>query len=274
VPPEGVDLDRPSVARVYDYYLGGSHNYAVDREMAREIVRLMPSVPRIARANRAFGRRVVEHLLAAGVRQFLDIGSGIPTAGSVHEIAQYTAPDARVAYVDIDPIAVAYGRAALAGNDRVTVVQEDLRRPDRVLSDPDLLRVLDLRQPVAILMISLLHFVPDSDDPAGVIARYRDAVATDSYLAISHIARVPEPPPDGERILKVYEQVGTPLTPRSKAQLMSFFTGFELVEPGLVAVSRWRPDSIDGPAADAVPDEVTAGFSAMAGFSAAVGRKP
>jgi SAM-dependent methyltransferase len=272
VPPDGVDLDRPSTARVYDYYLGGSHNYAVDREMAREIVRLMPAVPRIARANRGFGRRVVEYLLTVGVRQFLDIGSGIPTAGSIHEIAQHTAPDARVAYVDIDPIAVAYGRATLAGNERVVVVQEDLRRPGWVLSDADLLRVLDLRQPVAILMLSLLHFVPDSDDPAGVIARYRDAVAAGSYLAISHIERLSDPPSDGEQILKVYEQVGTPLTPRTEAELMSFFAGFDLVEPGLVAVSLWRPEDVDDP--DAIDGPDAEADYATVGFRAAVGRKP
>ncbi|MCW2638422.1 MAG: hypothetical protein JWP76_728 [Dactylosporangium sp.] len=264
--PDGVDLDRPSAARVYDYYLGGSHNYAVDREMARQIVRLMPNVPRVARANRAFLRRVVEHLVAAGVRQFLDIGSGIPTAGSVHEIAQRLAPDSRVAYVDVDPVAAAYGRTVLVGNPHVGVVQEDLRRPDRVLSDPDLLRVLHLDQPVAILMLSLLHFVPASDDPAGVIAHYRDAVASGSYLAISHVGLLPRPPVEGERILTVYEQVGTPLTPRTEAELTALLRGFELMEPGLVAVHLWRPEDVGEPADGS--DDI------LSGFRAAVGRKP
>jgi SAM-dependent methyltransferase len=251
--PDDIDLDRPSPARVYDYYLGGSHNYAVDREMARQIVRLMPQTPRFARANRSFLRRAVEYLVAAGVRQFLDIGSGIPTAGNVHEIAQRTAPDARVAYVDIDPIAVAHSRAILAGNDRVAVVGEDLRTPERVLSDPELLRVLDLDQPVAILMISLLHFVPDSDDPAGVIARYRDAVAAGSYLALSHIQRIPDPPADGLETLAIYERIGAPLAPRSAAELAAFFTGFDLVEPGLVALQDWHPETVEGP--DARPSD-------------------
>jgi hypothetical protein len=248
--PDEIDLDRPSPARVYDYYLGGSHNYAVDRETARQIVRLVPETPRFARANRSFLRRAVEYLVAAGIRQFLDIGSGIPTVGNVHEIAQRAAPDARVTYVDIDPIAVAHSRAILAGNDRVAVVQDDLRTPERVLSDPELLRVLDLDQPVAILMISLLHFVPDSDDPAGVIARYRDAVAAGSYLALSHIRRVPDPPADGLKTLEIYKRIGAPLVPRSDAELRSFFAGFDLVPPGLVALQEWRPETIDGPDAD------------------------
>jgi hypothetical protein len=282
--PDEIDLDRPSPARVYDYYLGGSHNYAVDRETARQIVRLVPETPRFARANRSFLRRAVEHLVAAGIRQFLDIGSGIPTAGNVHEIAQRAAPDTRVTYVDIDPIAVAHSRAILADNDRVCVVQDDLRAPDRVLSDPELLRVLDLDQPVAILMISLLHFVPDSDDPAGVIARYRDAVAAGSYLALSHIRRVPDPPADGLKTLEIYKRIGAPLTPRNDAELRAFFTGFELVPPGLVALQEWRPDTIDGPDADLGDlqvgdhpggrdgDRLPGGI--RAGFCAGVGRKP
>jgi hypothetical protein len=264
--PGEIDLERPSAARVYDYYLGGSHNYAIDREMARQIVQLMPQVPRIARANRSFLRRVVEYLVAAGVRQFLDIGSGIPTAANVHEIAQRSAPDARVAYVDIDPIAVAHSRAILAGDDRVAVVQADLRDPDRVLTDPDLLRVLDLDRPVALLMVALLHFVPDSDDPAGLIARYRDTVAPGSYLAISHIQSMPDPAQEGVETLAVYDRVGTPLTPRTGATLHSFFSGFDLVDPGLVALPHWRPETVDSR-----PEELDA---AMSGFRAGVGRKP
>lgn len=282
--PDEIDLDRPSPARVYDYYLGGSHNYAVDRETARQIVRLVPETPRFARANRSFLRRAVEYLVAAGIRQFLDIGSGIPTAGNVHEIAQRAAPDARVTYVDIDPIAVAHSRAILAGNDRVAVVQDDLRTPERVLSDPELVRVLDLDQPVAILMISLLHFVPDSDDPAGVIARYRDAVAAGSYLALSHIRRVPDPPADGLKTLEIYKRIGAPLTPRRDAELRAFFAGFDLVPPGLVALQEWRPETIDGPDADLgglqiidelggrQGDRLPGGI--RTGFCAGVGRKP
>jgi S-adenosyl methyltransferase len=266
---------------VYDYYLGGSHNYAVDRELARQIVRLVPDTPRYARANRSFLRRAVEYLVSVGVRQFLDIGSGIPTAGNVHEIAQRAAPDARVTYVDIDPIAVAHSRAILTGNERVSVVQEDLRRPERVLSDPELLRVLDLDRPVAILMISLLHFVPDSDDPAEVIARYRDAVTTGSYFALSHIQRVPDPSAEGRETLALYERIGAPLVPRTEAELTSFFAGFDLVDPGLVALPDWHPetvDLIDGTdgvvgAGDEDPADWEPGRP-LSGFCAGVGRKP
>lgn len=260
---EDIDLDRPSAARVYDYYLGGSHNYAVDREMGRRIVGLIPQVPRVARANRSFLRRAVQHLVSLGIRQFLDIGAGLPTVGPVHEIAQRAAPETRVAYVDIDPIAVAHGRLILADNDRVAVVREDLRRPEQVLSDPRLMRVLDLDQPVAILMIALLHFVPDDDDPAGVIGRYRDAVAPGSYLAISHLNEVPGAPPAGAEALKLYERFGTPLTPRPEAELAALFAGFDLIEPGLVAPSRWHPEAPPG-AEDPVDSWARVG----------VGRKP
>jgi hypothetical protein len=261
--PDDVDLNRPSAARVYDYYLGGSHNFAADREMGRRIVRLVPEVPRIARANRSFLRRAVEYLVSVGVRQFLDIGSGIPTAGNVHEIAQQANPGARVVYVDIDPIAVAHSRTILAGNDRVAVVQADLRAPEDVLSSPALRAVLDLDEPIAILMISLLHFVPDDDDPAGVIARYHAAVAPGSYLVISHINLVDDPTPAGLDSLNVYARMGTPLTPRTEADLTKLFAGFDLVEPGLVALPRWRPDSPDY--ADDASDQVHASFRAGVG---------
>jgi hypothetical protein len=273
--PEGIDLSRPSAARVYDYWLGGSHNYAADREMGRQIARLMPEVPRFARANRSFLRRAVEYLVAAGVRQFLDIGSGIPTAGNVHEIAQRVAPDTRVAYVDIDPIAIAHSQAILADNDRVAVVGQDLRAPERILADPALRRVLDLDRPVAILMVSLLHFIADADDPAGLIASYRDAVPAGSYLALSHIQRVPDPPPNGVEILALYDRVGTPLMPRTDGELMPFFTGFDMVDPGLVALTDWRPDTLDGAPAAGGPDRVRpVSDDVLTGFRAGVGRKP
>ncbi|HEU4422565.1 MAG TPA: SAM-dependent methyltransferase [Pilimelia sp.] len=264
--PDDVDLNRPSAARVYDFYLGGSHNFAVDRAMGRQVIQFMPEVPRIARANRAFLRRAVEYLVAAGVRQFLDIGSGIPTAGNVHEIAQHADPAVRVAYVDIDPVAVAHSRTILRANDRTAVVQADLRQPDQVLAGLDKTALFDLDQPVAILVISMLHFVPDSDDPTGVVAEYRDAVAPGSYLALSHIHKLAEPVPHGDDILDVYARVGTPLTPRTEAELMAFFDGFELVEPGLVGLPSWHPDS---------PEDVErAGEMLRRGFRVGIGRKP
>jgi len=263
--PDDIDLHRPSAARIYDCYLGGSHNFAVDREVARRIVQLVPEVPRIARANRAFLRRVVEYLVGAGITQFLDIGSGIPTVGNVHEIAQQANPETRIVYVDIDPIAVAHGRRLLAGNDRVGVVQADLRAPAQVLFNPDLDGLLDFGRPVAVLMISTLHFVPDADDPAAAVRRYAEVLAPGSYLAISHVHRVAEPSPRGRSLHDLYRDAGMPLTPRSEAELLSFFDGFELVEPGLVPLPLWHPD----------PDDVTQHSEEMlVGFRVGVGRKP
>src|SRR2546421_865213 len=163
--PETIDIERPSAARIYDYWLGGSHNFAVDREMARQVTSLVPETPLIMQANRAFLHRAARFLVESGIRQFLDIGSGIPTLGNVHEVVQKAIPDAPVVYVDIDPVAVTHSRHILAGNERVAVIQEDLRRPDRILAHPDATRLLDLDQPVALLLLAVLHFIPDDDDP-------------------------------------------------------------------------------------------------------------
>lgn len=263
--PDDIDHHRPSAARIYDCYLGGSHNFAADREVAERIVQLVPEVPRIARANRSFLRRAVVHLLHAGIRQFLDLGSGIPTAGNVHEITQRVDPAARVVYVDIDPVAVAHGRGILAGNDRVAMVQADLRAPQAVWSDPAVRDVLDRTEPIAILMVAVLHFLSDAERPAEVIAGYRDAVVRGSYLAISHIHRVDAPAPVRAETLGLYARAGMPLTPRTEAELSAFFAGFDLVEPGLVALPEWRPDSPPD-------DDDTAGPLSL-GFRAGVGRK-
>jgi len=239
--PSGLDLTRPSPARVYDYYLGGFHNFAVDREMAERALRMWPELPAIMRANRAFLRRAVSYLAAQGVRQFLDLGSGIPTVDNVHTVAQEAAPGSRVVYVDIDPVAVAHSRAILDGDPQTAVVLGDARRPDDILSDPALTGLLDLEQPVAVLMVALLHFVADEDDPAGMIARYRDALAPGSHLVVSHASQ------DGERERGrdhqgLYQRSGTPMTMRSREEVARFFDGFELVEPGLVYLMEWRPD--------------------------------
>jgi SAM-dependent methyltransferase len=259
-------LERPSAARVYDYYLGGSHNYAVDRALGRRVIGLRPDIPRIARANRSFLRRAIEYLVGAGMRQFLDLGSGIPTAGNVHEIAQRFAPAARVAYVDIDPIAVAHSRTVVAGDDRVAVVHADLCAADLVLSDPDVRALLHLDQPVAILMTSVLHFLADADEPRSVVAQYRDATVPGSYLVVSHAARRgADPDPAGAEILAAYDRAGATLTPRTEADLLALFDGYELVEPGLVALEHWRPEPFDAAAA---------GDAARTCFRAGVGYQP
>lgn len=260
--PREVDLSRPSAARVYDYYLGGSHNFAVDRAMAEEAIRLWPDLPLIMQANRAFLRRAVKHLVQAGVRQFLDIGSGIPTVGNVHEVAQGADPSCRVVYVDSDPVAVAHSRVILAGNDRATIVQADMRVPEQVLDHPETRQLIDFSQPLAVLMVAVLHFVPDSDDPAGIVARYREAMPLGSYLAISHATRDGQPRQALEH-QELYQRNSTPIHMRSREEILPFFAGFDLLEPGLVFLSQWRPES---------PEEVGDRPERFSGF-AGVGRK-
>jgi hypothetical protein len=238
--PIGIDLDRPSAARVYDFYLGGFHNFAVDREMGRRAVEMWPELPEIMKANRAFLRRAVRFMVASGVRQFLDIGSGIPTVGNVHEVAQQAAPDARVVYVDNDPVAVEHSLAILAGNEQTGVLAGDLREPATVLDSPALRRLLDLREPVGLLMVAVLHFVPDEADPAGLVGQFRDALSAGSYLAISH-ASLEGQPVLAESHRELYRRTATPMTMRSRAQIASLFAGFDLVEPGLVYLPLWRP---------------------------------
>jgi S-adenosyl methyltransferase len=259
----GIDLDRPSAARVYDFYLGGFHNFAADREMGRQAVQMWPDLPEIMRANRGFLRRAVEFLVGAGVRQFLDLGSGIPTVGNVHEVAQRLAPDTRVVYVDNDPVAVEHSQAILAGDERTAVVQADMRDPDGVLAEPAVQALLDLGQPTAVLMVAVLHFVPDEDDPAGLVARFRDAVPAGSYLALSH-ATAGEQADRAAEHRGLYRRTATPMTMRTPNQVVRLFDGWELVEPGVVYLPQWRPEP--GTPAIERPERMTG----LAG----VGRKP
>jgi hypothetical protein len=261
--PEGIDIERPSQARAYDYLLGGSHNFAVDRELADRAIAAMPDVAVQAQANRAFLHRAVRFLIDAGIHQFLDIGSGIPTLGNVHEVAQKAASQARVVYVDIDPVAVAHSRHMLAGNDDAVVIQEDLRQPEAILNNPDLRSLLDFDQPIAVLALAILHAIPDEADPAGIVARLRDGIPSGSYLVISH-ATYESLPEVWARIAELSKQTPTPVTPRSKAQIESLFAGFELVPPGLVWAPLWRPE---------VPEEVGERPERSSNY-VGVGRKP
>jgi SAM-dependent methyltransferase len=242
--PENIDIERPSVARIYDYLLGGSHNFAVDREVAHKAIAVKPDAALQTQANRAFLHRAVRFLVGAGIRQFLDIGSGIPTLGNVHEIAQKAAPEARVVYVDIDPVAVAHSRAILAGNDRATVIQEDLRRPDAILAHPDVRAMLDLTQPLGVLLVAVLHALPDADDPFGIVARLRDVMVPGSYLVVSHATYEAQPDEVGQ-LGQLMKQTTTPITYRNRAQVERFFAGLDLIDPGLVWAPQWRPDSPD-----------------------------
>lgn len=240
--PDSVDVSQPSQARMYDYVLGGSHNFAADREAAEKVLRANPANRLGMFANRAFLRRAVRFLVDSGIHQFLDIGSGIPTVGNVHEVAQKADPRCRTVYVDVDPVAVIHSRRMLENNDQATAIQADMRDPERILSDPDLLAVLDLDQPVALLMLCVLHFVTDEQDPAGLVGQYRDRLAAGSYLAVSHGTNDNDTGSRHTGAMKVYSQVVSQITLRPHARIAEMFDGFDLVEPGLVWVPRWRPE--------------------------------
>ncbi|HET8659960.1 MAG TPA: SAM-dependent methyltransferase [Micromonosporaceae bacterium] len=239
---EDIDLNTPSVARAYDYLLGGAHNFAADREYARELLAMLPDFREIALANRAFLHRAVRFMVKAGIRQFLDIGSGVPTVGNVHEIAQKLDPKARVVYVDIDPVAVMHSRQILANNDLATVVQEDLRRPEAILDHQQTRALLDLDQPVGLILVAVLPAVPDQDDPYGLMARLRDALAPGSYVAISH-GTADKRGDEIRAAVSATRRTTTPVTVRTRDEVLRFFAGLELVEPGVVWSAQWRPDS-------------------------------
>jgi len=239
--PADIDTERPSAARIYDYYLGGAHNFAADRQVADQMIANYPEVPLAAQANRAFLRRAVEFLVDAGVRQFLDIGSGVPTVGHVHEIAQHAAPESRVVFVDIDPVAVAHSRQILADNTRTTVIQEDIRRPEQILNHPQTQQLLDLEQPIAVLVVALFHFI--ADDPISILARLTGPLAPGSYLAISHLTLDGVPGADKDAGMDIYRRGGIDLTSRTRAEVEEMFDGFDPVEPGVVWVPQWHPES-------------------------------
>jgi S-adenosyl methyltransferase len=235
--PDSVDLETPSAARMYDYYLGGSHNFAADRQLAERVMQVWPDLGEICRANRGFLRRSVSLLAAEGITQFLDLGSGIPTLGNVHEVA----PEAVTVYADADPVAVAHGQRLLADAPHALMVHADLREPDDVLRHPDVRARIDLKRPVAILLNAVLHFVPDEDHPGEIVAAYRDACAPGSYLAVSH-ATGDYKPERTDGTLEAYERADFSFTFRSRAEVTDLFDGYELLPPGLVDLIQWRPD--------------------------------
>jgi hypothetical protein len=240
--PEGLDLDRPSAARIYDYLLGGAHNFAHDRELAEKFLVAQPNAREIARLNRAFLRRVVLYMVERGVRQFLDLGSGIPTVGNVHEIAQRAAPDSRVVYVDYEDVAVAHSELLLEENDRAGIVQADLTRPDDVLDHPISRGLLDFTKPVGLLMVGVFHFVAPEQDPKGIVRTYRDAVPAGSYLGFSQFT-ADMMPEEVAKVVAVMSRTRDPMYPRSHAEITELFDGFELIPPGIVPTSLWRPES-------------------------------
>jgi hypothetical protein len=241
--PDDMDTGRPSVARIYDYALGGGHNLATDRAVFDQLMAVQPRIREMAWTNRAFLRRVVLFMVESGIRQFLDLGSGIPTVGNVHEIAQKGDPACRVVYVDREDMAVAHSQLLLECNPLATVVEADIRAVDRVLNHPETRALLDFDQPVGVLALTVGHYVPDKD-VQDVFEGYRDAVAPGSMLGISHVT-------DDFAEIRAHEMINTATAAggddayaRSRAEITRLFGDFDLVEPGMVAPSTWRPDSL------------------------------
>ena len=241
--PPGLDVTVPNVARMYDYYLGGKDNFEADRVAAEKVLALVPGLRRSAVENRRFLRRVVRYLAGeAGIDQFLDIGVGLPTQGAVHEVAHEVNPEARVVYADYDPVVIAHGQALLAVRDKSIMVQADLRDAAGILAMPEVTAHLDVGKPVAITLFAVLHFIADDRDPAGIVARLRDSVAPGSYLALTHIGS--DFFPDKQAMAKaaaVYEKASERVWPRGRDEILGFFDGFDLLEPGLVPKHEWRP---------------------------------
>ena len=239
--PEELDTDRPSVARLYDYLLGGQHNFAADREFARKVLLAEPHAKYLVGENRAFLGRAVRYLLSEGIRQFIDLGSGIPTQENVHEIAQKFDPEARVVYVDNDPVAVAHGMHILRDTVGAAVIEADLRDPSSIVGHPAVASLIDFSEPVGLLMVAVLQFVPDSDDPVGVVGSFASALTPGSHLVISH-ATHDAAPVAAARVKDLYKNTSAPVYTRTRAEIMRFFAGLDLVEPGLVYLPSWRRD--------------------------------
>ena len=249
LPEQAFDTSVPNHARVYDYWLGGKDNYAADREAAQRQARAIPQLPWLARQNREFLRRAVRYLAGeAGIRQFLDIGSGLPTADNTHEVAQAIAPDARIVYVDIDPVVVVHAQALLSGS-QTAAIRGDVCDPDGILAAPEVGQLIDFSQPVAVLALAVLHLIPETADPAGGVARLREAMAPGSYLVISHADVSPAHAVGTQRLSQATRELtdankGLAAVPaRNRDEIAEFFGGLTLVDPGLTDIWAWRPDA-------------------------------
>ncbi len=243
-PLSHIDTSVAHSARVYDYWLGGKDNFAADRALGDAMVQAIPTLPTMARANRNFLARAVRYLAAeAGVRQFLDIGTGIPTAGNVHEVAQEVAPESRVLYVDHDPIVLAHARALMTSTSQgqTEFIMADLRDPEGILTDPALAKTIDLEQPVGLILVGILMYFRNSENPQGMVSTLFDALPSGSYMAITHPTAHFDPPAF-EAASAAAAHAGITLVSRSKADIEHFFSGLEIVEPGVVPVLAWHPD--------------------------------
>ncbi len=243
--PTDLRPEMPHPARIYNYFLGGKDNFPADRAAAEQMIAAAPGTPGAARANRGFLQRAVRHVTAQGIDQFLDIGTGIPTAGNTHEVAQQVNPDARVVYIDNDPIVLAHARALMSGpgHGATTVIQADLRDPEEILADPRVRAALDLERPVALMLVAVLHFIDEERDPYAIVAGLLEALPAGSYLILSHATGDFDPPVRAEVGRQVYSKATAQVSPRTLAQVERFAEGLELLEPGVVAVPKWRPES-------------------------------
>jgi hypothetical protein len=240
--PLGPDFSAPNVARMFDYYLGGKENHAADRDAARLVLGAAPDVPLAALENREFVKRAVSFLTEeAGITQFVDIGPGLPTQANVHQLAKRYAPDARVAYIDNDPVVLAHGRWLLNHVPGVDIIDGDLREPERILSTPALQALIDFTEPVALCMSLVLHFIPARNDPYAIVSRLRDELCPGSYIVLTHVTGDERDADTLAGITDVYSDATVPLIMRSRAEVTRFFAGFDLVEPGVVFLSQWRP---------------------------------
>jgi trans-aconitate methyltransferase len=255
--------DIPSAARVYDYLLGGKDNYPADRAVAESMIAQLPNVRLAVQWNRAFLRRVVRYLVGeVGIRQIIDIGAGLPTAGNTHEIALHASPQARVVYVDHDPVVLAHARNMLQGIPHAAIIEQDLLEPDAILADPVLRGLIDFAEPVAFLYLSILHFVSDEADPAGIIARLLDAFPSGSHVAISHAT--PDTVPEVNDVERVFDEATEQAHVRTRASIAGLVAGMEILEPGLAWPPEWRPDP-----GDEIPANVAESY-----YCVVVARKP
>jgi hypothetical protein len=242
--------DIPSAARVYDYLLGGKDHFPADREIGEAMKAQLPNLEEDVRENRAFLRRLVRYLVTeAGIRQIVDIGAGLPTVGNTHEVALAASPHARVLYVDHDPVVLVHGRDMLNGVPQATIIAQDLCDPDAILADPDFCGLIDRTQPVAFLFLSMLHFIPDEADPARLIARLLEPFPSGSYVAMSH--GTADGLPQVSDVERLFDEATEAARVRSRAEVLHLVSGLDLVDPGVVFVSEWRPDPNYDPARDA-----------------------
>ena len=242
----GIDIRRPNMARMYNYALGGKDNFASDREAVQNLFRLAPENAYVPKANRQFLGTAVRFAAEQGIAQFLDLGAGLPSQGSTHEVARLVQPDARVVYVDSDPVVLAHARALLVGNDSgLAVIDEDIRDTGRILDHPQTRRLIDFSQPAAVLFVAVLHGIPDADDPAGIVANYVQRLAPGSFVILSHLTREGHPADIVAKKEEVFAKSPTPMKYRSRDEILRFFGGLDLVEPGLTTVTRWREEPSD-----------------------------